>query len=232
MRRKASKNSDGTVYRDRGRLRRGVTVGRETTKASPGLARMIASRIALLAWPRSFRRLVGMTTIARCHPDISWVAGIRASAVTNTSNRSRSAAANNSPFSSERHDICRTVRASWPTKICRNWTGRHSSMRMRKLGGGFYDLVRRQGQNGQYILPFQAGPGLQYFINAQPVRQIVEQHSNWHPRSAKTGRSAHHGGIDGYQIGCLHGSVPFGRCGARDRSPLYRYRGPRLKWPR
>ena len=196
-----------TVYgphRVRGRRKRRVTLERETVETAPDLACMTVSSIALAIWSRTFRRLVGTTTIARCHPAISWVAGIRASAVTNTSNCSRSAEANRSPFSSERHDIWMTVRASWPTKICRSWTGRHSSMRMRNLCRRFNDLVGRQGQNSQYVLSPQAGPRFQNLVKPQPIGQVVEQRCNRYPSAAKTGRSSHHRRIDRYEIRCLH----------------------------
>ena len=173
-------------------------------RTSPGFACVTASRIALVIWSRIFRRFVGTTTTARCDPAISWVVGIRASAVMNMSNCSRSAAANSCPLFSERHDIWTTVRASWPTKMCRSWTGRHSSMRRRKLCRGLDDLVRGQCQNSQHVLSPQAGPRLEYLVQGQPVGQIVKQDCNRHPRTAKTRCSAHHRGIDRYQIGCLH----------------------------
>lgn len=175
-------------------------------RAVPGLAWATVSRIRLVIWSRIFRLLVGITTTARGDPVMSWLVGIRASAVMNTSNCSRSAAASSSPFLSDRQDIWTTVRASWPTKMCRSWTGRHSSMRMRKLRRGFDDLVRGQGQNSQYVLSPKGGPRLQDLVQAQPIGQIVEQHGNRNPRPPKTRCSTHHRGIDRYQIGCLHGS--------------------------
>jgi hypothetical protein len=185
-------------------------------ETSPGLAWATASRMELVIWSRTFRRLVGTTRTARRDRPISWVDGIRASAVMKRSNCSRSAAASSSPLLSERHDIWTTVRASWPTKICRSWIGRHSSMRIRKLCRGFDDLVRGQCQNRQHILSPQARPGFEDLVQAQPIGQVVEQHRNRHPRAAKTRCSAHHRGIDRDQIGCLHGS--FRLAAARLRS--------------
>ena len=190
----------------RGRRCRRAALGRETMRTFPGLAWATVSRIGPVIRSKIFRLLVGTTTTARGDRVMSWLVGIRASAVMNISNCSRSAAASSSPFLSDRQDIWTTVRASWPTKMCRSWTGRHSSMRIRKLRRGFDDLVRGQGQNSQYVLSPQARPRLQDLVQAQPIGQIFEQHGNRHPRPPKTRRSTHHCRIDRYQIRCLHGS--------------------------
>ncbi len=203
----AIESSDGVwPYRVRGRRWRRGVLGREMMETSPGSAWATASRMELVIWSRTLRRLVGTTTTARCDRAISWVDGIRTSAVMNRSNCSRSAAASSSPFLSDRHDIWTTVRASWPTKMCRSCTGRHSSIRIRKLCRGFDDLVRGQRQNRQHVLSPQARPRFEDFVQAQPIGQVIEQHCNRHPGAAKTRCSAHHRWIDRNQVGCLHGS--------------------------
>ena len=171
---------------------------------SPGLAWATAARMAWVIWSSTLRRLVGTTTTARCNRPISWVDGMRASAVMKRSNCSRSAAASNSPFVSERHDIWTTVRASCPTKMCRSWTGKHSSIRMRKLRRGFDDLVRGQRQNRQHVLSLKARPGFEDLVQAQTIGQVVEQHGDRHSRAPKARSSAHYRGIDRDQIGRLH----------------------------
>ena len=120
-------------YERRGGRQRGLRAARNARCGiilqSPGAISSTVFRRREAMLSTILRLFVGMTTTAKCHPARSWFLGIPASAVRKTSNPSRSAAVSNAPSCRVRHDMCMTVRTSWPGNMWRSWTGRHSSIR-------------------------------------------------------------------------------------------------------
>src|SRR5258708_22976163 len=171
---------------------------------SPGLAPTIAFSRTSDIPSSTFRRLVGTATTARCHPAKSWLYGIPASAVRNISKPLRSAAMSRSGSGIDRQPMWATVTASWLSKKFRTWIGRHSSIKTRTLCRGSDYLIRCELQDRDHIVPIEGWPRPQDLIEAQPVRQVLKQDSDRNSGSAKTRCTAHNGGVDRNQIGCLH----------------------------
>ena len=195
-------------YERRGGRQRGLRAARNARCGiilqSPGAISSTVFRRREAMLSTILRLFVGMTTTAKCHPARSWFLGIPASAVRKTSNPSRSAAVSNAPSCRDRHDMCMTVRTSWPGNMWRSWTGRHSSIRTRSSRRGLDDFIRGKREDRQNVFPPEARPRLQNLVEAQSIGQVVEQDRHGHACSTEAWRSAHDFGIGRDQIGCFH----------------------------